>query len=148
MTCLQKQISYMTPMVGTEGMPLRLTCKAEYDMKQCGRIDAFWCHHTLKECPKLIDPGKYLTIVNEMFMEDHSVRHRRVVTDFIQLTPADRGVYQCHAVCEMGGHTAMGHYINITVKGTCPLHFSVHCYYWHACLFLFFFLFSPLFLSW
>eukprot|EP00063_Salmo_salar_P030878 XP_014005713.1 PREDICTED: uncharacterized protein LOC106574385 isoform X2 [Salmo salar] len=105
-----------TPMFGTESMPLRLTCKAEYDTKQCGRIDAFWCHHTLEECPKLIDPGKYLTVVNEMLMEDHSVRHRHIVTDFIQLTPADQGVYQCNAVCEMGGHTAMGHYINITVE--------------------------------
>uniref|UniRef100_A0A8C7CTQ3 Ig-like domain-containing protein n=1 Tax=Oncorhynchus kisutch TaxID=8019 RepID=A0A8C7CTQ3_ONCKI len=95
-----------------------LTCKAEYDTKQCGRIDAFWCHHTLEECPKLIDLGKYLTVVNEMVMEDYGVRHRHVVTDFIELTPADRGVYQCNAVCEMGGHTAMGHYINITVKGT------------------------------
>lgn len=111
-------------MFGTESMPLRLTCKAEYDTKQCGRIDAFWCHHTLEECPKLIDPGKYLTVVNEMLMEDHSVRHRHIVTDFIQLTPADQGVYQCNAVCEMGGHTAMGHYINITVEGT--LHFSVN----------------------
>ncbi|CAB1328074.1 unnamed protein product [Coregonus sp. 'balchen'] len=87
-----------TPMFGTEGMPLRLTCKAEYETKQCGRIDAFWCRHSLEECPKLIDPSKYLTIVNEMFMEDRSVRHRHVITDFIQLTPADQGVYQCHAL--------------------------------------------------
>lgn len=98
------------------GARIKLSCNAEYDLKLCGYVEVAW-HQcvALENCTELRDPNRYVTVVNETVLARTSLRHRQVVTEIIQLTPADEGEFQCHAKCEINSDTAMGHYI--TVKG-------------------------------
>ncbi|KAJ8004349.1 hypothetical protein DPEC_G00158250 [Dallia pectoralis] len=102
-------------LVGTEDTSLRLTCKAEYNRLLCGQIKAYWCRHSSQNCGELLDPMKYLTVVNETKLVSDDIL-RQVDIVFKQLALADQGVYQCHAKCDIDGHSALGHFINITVK--------------------------------
>ena len=70
----------------------------------------------------LIDIQKYLTTVNETHLGNF--RKRQTVTEFLYLASGDQGLFQCVAHCERG-EEAMGHFINITVKGR-P---ASHCTY-------------------
>uniref|UniRef100_A0A3P8ZN17 Immunoglobulin domain-containing protein n=1 Tax=Esox lucius TaxID=8010 RepID=A0A3P8ZN17_ESOLU len=118
----QAFVYHKETLIGTEGMSLRLICKAEYDIKECGHIKAFWCsqQNVSEHCPELFDPQKYLTVVNETLLEGIHLRLRQIDVEIIQLTSADQGNYQCRAECEINGQTANGHFKYITVNGICP----------------------------
>ncbi|XP_074509060.1 uncharacterized protein LOC141778597 [Sebastes fasciatus] len=99
---------HITP---ARGSSVKLSCIALYDFKLCGSLlRVGWYNLT-----ELTDPRKYFTTVNETVSDDNR-RRRQVVTEILNLTPEDNGLYQCQARCD-SGETSPGHYINITVQG-------------------------------
>ncbi|TDH11287.1 hypothetical protein EPR50_G00059350 [Perca flavescens] len=98
------------------GSSVKLSCNAYYDYNQCGLLHVVWCHIT-NQSVALTDPSKYFTTVNETDTDDVNVRHRQIETEILDLTPEDDGQFQCKAECDESKETAMGHLIEITVKG-------------------------------
>lgn len=114
------QVKYSKhPVRRTEGQPLTLKCTAQFEEEHCGSISVFWCLSVPeKPCQPLIDPDRYLNHINETKLGRETVfRQQDAFVMFPQLTLNDTGFYQCKAVCQRSGATAMGHLINITVTG-------------------------------
>lgn len=105
----------------TEGQSLTLRCTAEYEEEPCRNILVVWCFSVPEECQELIDPDRHLIQVNET-KKDGGLRHRDVSVTFTQLTLRDTGFYQCKAVCQHTGATAIGHLINVIVTGIRFIH--------------------------
>lgn len=114
------QVTYSRhPVKRTEGQPLTLKCTAQYEEEHCGNISVFWCISVSeKQCQKLTDPDRYLNNNNETKISAETVvRQQDAFVTFTQLTRNDTGFYQCKAICEQTGATAMGHVISVTVTG-------------------------------
>ncbi|KAJ0066447.1 hypothetical protein NL108_013218 [Boleophthalmus pectinirostris] len=94
------------------GSSVTLICQILYDSERCSQVHAVWFNQS--ESP-LIDPEKYLTIVNETIPKKHW-RRRQVLTEILNLSSKDEGSYQCRgtAVCAKS-ETLMGHLITVTV---------------------------------
>ncbi|KAK7886963.1 hypothetical protein WMY93_026584 [Mugilogobius chulae] len=96
------------------GSSVKLFCQVYYDPKQCDGVHAVWSH--LEPAFELTDPEKYLTIVNETVLEDNR-RHRQVLTEILDLTLKDEGLYQCQATGECRrAQTVMGRLMIVFVK--------------------------------
>lgn len=76
---------------------------------------------------RLTDLDRYLNEVNETIVDD-GFRHRDASLTFTRLTFRDSGIYQCNAICQPSGATAMGHLISVTVTGMrlCYYQLKVH----------------------
>lgn len=95
------------------GSSVKLFCQAQYEPR-CGQVHVLWTHLE-RNYPKLTDPEKYLTTVNET-VTVNNMRRRQVVTEILNLNKKDKGTYQCHAECT-NGEKAIGHVITVNVKG-------------------------------
>ncbi|KAB5523286.1 hypothetical protein PHYPO_G00150830 [Pangasianodon hypophthalmus] len=106
------QVKYSRdPVRRTEGQPLTLKCTAEYEEENCGNIRVSWCLTS----QELTDPDRYLIHINETKIGGN--RHRDAFITFTQLTVNSTGFYQCKAVCQHTGTTAIGHVISVNVTG-------------------------------
>uniref|UniRef100_UPI0037E7F2C7 uncharacterized protein n=1 Tax=Semicossyphus pulcher TaxID=241346 RepID=UPI0037E7F2C7 len=103
--------SQRTPITAASGSSLRLSCNAFYNVKICGLLHVAWRE---EEGAELTNPRKYFTTVNET-LTDGNMRHRQVVTEFLDPRPEDSGRYQCNAECE-NKDTARGRAIQVTVR--------------------------------
>ena len=95
----------------SSGSSIKLSCKANYDLEQCGLVHVAW---TQKDT-ELTDPSKYITTVNET-VSVTNMTLRQVETEVLDLTTDDAGEFQCKASCEKGDK-AMGHFIRLKVEG-------------------------------
>ncbi|KAG7334342.1 hypothetical protein KOW79_002749 [Hemibagrus wyckioides] len=103
------------PVRTTEGQPLTLRCTAVYKKELCENIFMNWCFVVSENVQnRLTDPDRYLNQVNETIVDD-GFRHRDASLTFTRLALRDSGIYQCKAICQPFGATAMGHLINVTV---------------------------------
>lgn len=109
-------------LTGVEGTSLKLTCYAEYNYAVCGRVEVAWFKSNVQNWAILSNPIRYLTTVNETIMEGPSRRQRQVETEILHLTHEDQDEFQCRAKCELSGDQAMGHIVEISVKGPSQEH--------------------------
>lgn len=103
------------PVRRTERQPLTLKCTAEYEERLCGNVRVSWCLVFPTECEPLTDPDRYLIYINETTIGGN--RKQDAFISFTQLNLSNTGLYQCKAICQQSGTSAMGHVINVTVTG-------------------------------
>ncbi|XP_037399152.1 uncharacterized protein zgc:174945 [Pygocentrus nattereri] len=101
------------PLKAMEGQFLTMKCSVEYSEVHCKGLKAWWCLLAEQRCRPLTTPDRYLIHINETKMD--KLIQRDVFIQFKNMSRNDTALYQCTAVCQHPGTSAMGRLLNLTV---------------------------------